>query len=266
MTDRCYLSDEVLHKNRIEKEPIFFDVLTRRYLGKLREWWRGYTLPDFRATNKAYLFYEMRNHPNIEFVLYNCLYFCEGFGLVVYCSRENVDRIRTVLGHNVDRAEIHVLFETDVGREEGRRVYNEFLMSLDTWTGFPAEHVLVCELDAYFLRKLPTELIDYDYVGYEWPWLPSEPGGGGISLRRRSAMVRICKESKQPPVYAQDSWAANGVKELGLTYTNAFIESRFKGNAIAVHQWWSFIDYEKDANETWFKQLCVYFLTLDIPI
>ena len=94
----------------------------------------------------------------------------------MYCSRENEERIRAVLGHNVDRAEIHVLFETDVGREEGRRVYNEFLMSLDTWTGFPAEHVLVCELDAYFRRKLPAELLDYDYVGYKWPWLPNEPG------------------------------------------------------------------------------------------
>lgn len=266
MEYRYCLSDEVLHRNRVEKEPIFFEVLTRRYLGKLREWWRGYTLPDFKETNKAYLFYEMRNHPNIEFVLYNALCACEGFGLVVYCSGENEALIRQVLGHNVDRAEVHVLFEKDIGREEGRKLYNETLMSLDFWQGFPTEHILICETDAYFFRKLPADLLDYDYVGYEWQWLPGEPGGGGVSLRKRSAMVRICKESTQPPTYGADTWASNGVKELGLTFKNAFMESVFNlVDPIAVHQWWSFIDYN-EADSPAFKIICICMLTLDIPI
>lgn len=259
------LTDDQRNKNRVEKEPIFFEVLTRRYLEKLRQWWRNYVLPDFKETNKAYLFYEMRNHPNIEFVLYNALCACEGFGLVVYCSGENEARIREVLGHNVSRAEIHVLFEKDIGREEGRRVYNETLMSLNFWQTFPAEHILICETDAYFLRKLPLEYLDYDYVGYEWPWLPNQPGGGGVSLRKRSAMVRICKESKQKTVYGADSWASNGISELGMTFIHGFNESCFISKPIAVHQWWTFINYEGDTEKPSFKQLCIEMLTLDLP-
>ena len=59
------LSDEQLHCNRVEKEPIIFDVLRRRYLEPLRNWWASYELPNFKETNRAYLFYEMRDHPNI---------------------------------------------------------------------------------------------------------------------------------------------------------------------------------------------------------
>lgn len=260
------LSDEQLHHNRVEKEPIFFDVLRRRYLEKLREWWRGYTLPSFKDTNKAYLFYEMRSHPNIEFVLYNALCACEGFGLVVYCSGENEAHIRQILGHNAKKAEIHVLFENDIGREEGRRIYNETLMSLEFWESFPAQHILICETDAYFREKLSSELLDYDYVSYKWPWLNGQPGGGGVSLRKRSAMVRICKESKQPHQTGADTWAANGVKELSLTFKNAFMESDYSmKDPIAVHQWWSFIDYEKEANMPEFRSFCYQMLTLNLP-
>lgn len=256
------LSDEQLHRNRVEKEPVIFDVLRRRYLEPLRKWWASYQLPDFKETNKAYLFYEMRDHPNIEFVLYNALCACEGFGLVVYCCGENVERIREVLGHNLDRAEIHVLFEKDIGREVGRKLYNDTLMSLDFWSSFPAEHILICETDAYFCKKLPTDLLNYDYVGYEWPWMPEVAGGGGVSLRKKTAMIRICNESKQPPVYGADSWASAGVMELGLTWKNAFTESDIISEPIAVHQWWSFLDYESNTPE--FKMTMIVYLTIHI--
>ncbi len=258
------LSDEQLHRNRVEKEPMIFDVLCRRYLEPLRKWWASYELPDFKVTNKAYLFYEMRDHPNIEFVLYNALCACEGFGLVVYCSGENVERIREVLGHNVDRAQINVLFEKDIGREEGRKIYNDTLMSLEFWSSFPAEHILICETDAYFRHKLPAKLLDYDYVGYEWPWKPEVAGGGGVSLRKKSAMIRICNESKQPPVYGADSWASNGIMELGLTWKNDFCESSYIDNPVAVHQWWSFWNYEEDSKTLFFKKVFVDYLTINI--
>ncbi len=258
------LSGEQLHRNRIEKEPVIFDVLRRRYLEPLRKWWASYELPDFKVTKKAYLFYEMRDHPNIEFVIYNALCACEGFGLVVYCCGENLGRIREILGHNVDRAEIHVLFEKDIGREEGRKLYNETLMSLDFWSSFPAEHILICETDAYFRHKLPSHLLDYDYVGYEWPWMPEVAGGGGVSLRKKSAMIRICKESKQPPTYGADTWASNGVMELGLTFNNSyFSEASIFEEAVAVHQWWSFLDYES-YNDPQFKMTMIIYLTIYI--
>ncbi len=257
---------EELHTQRCELDTVVFDILHARYLPWLRAWWLTYKLPPVEHTNHTYVCYEMRPHKNMEFIILSTLFFAgPATSLIVYCSVENLAHIQRILAHNYVAAEIRIFDETDTGREEGRRRYNETLQSLEFWESLPVEHVILCEMDGYFRSPITQDLWDYDYVCCPWPWDHTVVGGGGVSLRRRSAMIRIARECPHLVQYAQDIWVATGVKELALNALPAFTEGAFFENPVAVHQWWTFYHPERLTLEEQLLTVPTYLL-LDIPL
>jgi hypothetical protein len=243
MQTRTY--DE-LHKQRCELDVVVYDILKTAYLPWLRAWWATHKLPPVTDTNHAFVMYEMRPHPNMEFIILSTLYFAGPCtSLIVYCSVVNIEHIQHILGHNYTATDIRLVEEGDTGREEGRRVYNKTLQSADFWESIPVEHIILCEMDGYFRRPITDDMWTYDYVCCPWPWDPKLIGGGGVSLRRRSAMLRIAHECPHLEQYAQDIWVATGVNELKLHAIACFSEAAFFKDPIAVHQWWTFFDPER---------------------
>jgi hypothetical protein len=152
-------------------DTVVFNILKSRYLAWLREWWKSYTMPAAQDTDRAYILYEMRRHPNMEFIILSTLFFAgPRTSLIVYCSLDNLEYIQQILAHNYISAEVRIVEDGDGGREEGRRVYNKTLQSLEFWESIPVEHIILCEMDGYFRAPIPAEFWNYDYVCCPWPW------------------------------------------------------------------------------------------------
>lgn len=255
-----------LHGQRMDLEKVVYNILTTRYLDWLRAWWATHHIPAPQDTDRAYVLYEMRRHPNIEFIILSTLFFAgPRTSLIVYCSLENLEYIQKILAHNYVAADIRIVDEGDGGREEGRRTYNKTLQSLEFWESLPVEHIILCEMDGYFRAPIPDEFWTYDYVCCPWPWNSDLVGGGGVSLRRRSAMMRIAREHPQPDEYAQDIWVANGVHVLGLNCAPEFVEALYTSDPIALHQWWTFYHPEQLSLEEQLTVVCQY-LILEVPL
>ena len=83
--------------------------------------------------------------------------------------------------------------------------YSKLLLSREFWDVCREEHILVFQADTVVFRPVPQELMRYDYVGAVCGEpLPSKfIMNGGLSLRRRSAMVRAImlmtdEEAREP--------------------------------------------------------------------
>lgn len=81
--------------------------------------------------------------------------------------------------------------------------YNSLCLDPSFWNNIPAEHILVFQMDT-FLRSGDIEpFLQYDYVGAPWhpvvcSWLKTtnRVGNGGLSLRRKSAMLRCLRAGR----------------------------------------------------------------------
>lgn len=75
--------------------------------------------------------------------------------------------------------------------------YCGMLGSKKFWEELHSEHVLIYQIDTYIRHGNIEQYLEYDYVGAPWHpekcrWCKSKSrvGNGGLSLRRRSAMLR----------------------------------------------------------------------------
>jgi hypothetical protein len=243
-------------RNRYEV-PVF-DILKKRYGYELEHFWDTHQPPQI--SNKAFVIVERRCHPNLEFVLHNMFYFGRDWSIYLFCSEQNYEFCKGICGKNRNTVNIIPIFDKVVSAEEGVREYNQLLQEYSFWQRVQAEHICVMETDCYLRKPIPEELLEYDYVGTPWGWDLSSPGGSGLTLRRRSAMLKICLASKKTEM--QDSFVAQGIVEQGLTWLPAkpygvatFVESYFTDDPVGVHQWWTFVFnrflYGKSLNILW---------------
>jgi hypothetical protein len=88
-----------------------------------------------------------------------------------------------------------------------RRVYSQILLSPSFWRSVQAETVLVFQTDAFLCRTgIDAVANSYDYAGAPWYLCEKgrdrssylcEGGNGGLSLRRRSNMLRLASSGKR---------------------------------------------------------------------
>lgn len=73
--------------------------------------------------------------------------------------------------------------------------YSKLLMSSRFWSLMNEEHVLVFQADCVLVRPTPTKFLEFDYIGPVCG--TTDPAqfimNGGLSLRRRSAMLRAVR-------------------------------------------------------------------------
>lgn len=231
---------------RQQLDPFVFDLLNKMYGQRLQDFWDNeYVIP--KHSDKAIVIVERRAHPNLKFCLQNAVYFCRGYALHVFCSKANFEYVKVILGKQFDNVHVHIVFDTIGTASQGYKEYNDLLKTKGFWMMFPEEHIITMETDCYFRKPLPESIYQYDYVASIWPWLPQQPGGGGLSYRKRSKMLEICDRqegSKGAP--AQDAYACEGVLALGFkfpTYAQSltyFTECHYSAIAVGTHQWWTY--------------------------
>ena len=238
---------EFLHTCRMQLDYYVFEYLKEEYGSALDTFWETYTIP--KTSDKAIVFVERRCHPNLEFCLKNAVYFARGYSVHIFCSESNIDFIKYICGSQEDNIHFHIQFKGIGTPEEGKLEYNALLKQRQFWETFTEEHILTFETDCYLRKPIPDSIYSYDYVASKWPWLPNDPGGGGLSYRKCSVMLKICdidnKEITCIPM--QDTFVSDAIKVFQLK-TPTFEESihyfceavSIESTAIGVHQWWTF--------------------------
>jgi hypothetical protein len=258
-------SEEFYHTCRTTLDTPIFQFLNQHYGSIFNKFWNETnTIPS--ESNKGIVFVERREHPNLEFCLQNAAYYARGFTIHIVCSKANLEFIKKICGSQLENIHLHVEWDNVGTPEQGRLEYNELLKTRRFWEMFSEEYILTMETDSYLLKPIPASIFQYDYIASKWPWLPTEPGGGGLSWRKVSMMLDIYdRSSSNPPM--QDSFASDGVKLLGYTYPdiqtnmNYFTEALCSPSAIGTHQWWTFCCSEGLPT---FINYCMTYFTLTI--
>ena len=228
---------------RSKLEIVIYKILDQKYGQIFDDFWNISKLPE--KSDKTIFITERREHPNLKFILRNAHYYCPDWSITIHCSSTNIDYIKVICyPHNPT---IKVVFDCDETPEKGKKEYNEHLKKLSTWESIDAEHILIMETDAYLLKPIPDKLLEYDYVASAYNWDKTFPGGGGLTLRKKSAMIDICQNISPDDIEMQDMYAAYGCIEYGHTWAHItetyFVESYiYDKQVVGVHQWWTFID------------------------
>ena len=246
LSRQCFKTEqEYNHSNRCQLDPLIYQVLQKKYMNDFSSHWNDTVIP--MESERAIVIVERRCHPNLEFCIKNAVYFARGFSLYIFCSYANLEFVKTICGNQKDSVHIIPVFETIGTPEEGKEVYNKLLCDKEFWNRIQADVCLMIETDSYLRAPLPESIFEYDYVASKWPWLRDEPGGGGLSIRKRSMMLDICERTEGPVDIMQDSFTSNGVIAHGYTYPSweeserYFSEGGYFPQACGVHQWWTFI-------------------------
>jgi len=238
------ITDKEKHEKRMVLEPRVFTLLKETYMATLKNFWASYSVP-FSAENRVVIV-ERRIHPNLEFILYNAAYFARGWGITVVCSDLNIEYIKGLLNKDQHSA-VHLvtMFQGNPEPSVGKTEYNMLLQSKEFYEALPSEGLLLMEMDTYLRKQIDPKILSYDYVACPYSWDESM-SGGGLSFRRRSVMLDICKSYDQLEL-AQDIFACKGIQALGYTMpcfeegVKYFSESALYEDPVGVHQWWTFV-------------------------
>jgi hypothetical protein len=240
---KCMDETTFNHNCRVQLDPFVFDFMKKKYGKALEDFWNTYEIP--KESDKAILIVERRCNPNLLFCIQNAVYFCRNYSLHIFCSLANFEFVKLICGPQMNNIHIHVQFDSVGSPQQGLKEYNQLLREKSFWEQFKEEHLITIECDSYFLKPLPESIYNFDYVASRWTWLKDEPGGGGLSYRRKSMMVRICEECPDGP-QMQDSFASDGVRKLGYKFPTQeenmlyFTEAHYSIEAIGTHQWWTY--------------------------
>jgi hypothetical protein len=263
-----FSESQLMSISRQQFDFYIFDILRKQYGPALQAFWHAYQIP--LESDKAVVIVERRAHPNLQWCIQNAMYFCRGYALHIFCSHANLAFVKYILGPQVDNVHIHVEFQGIGTPAQGYEDYNQLLQTKEFWESFPEEHIITLETDSYFLKPLPESIYEFDYVASLWPWLKDEPGGGGLSYRKRSIMLQICDAFPPQPGCAQDAFAGHGIRAFGFKVPTIekgfsyFTESVCSPYAVGTHQWWSYLVNEKNTSMDDIIHKCMLYLTLPI--
>jgi len=263
---------EQLDLLRTELEPYIYLYLVEKYNSYLNTIWSSYYPP--KVARYAYMIVERRAHPNFAIILKMMAWAAPYMSVYIFCSDENYEFIRILLGDKLSYFNIHIAFRGKASREEGKNGYNQLLTDARTYEMIDAEYLLTVQMDTIIRRKIPTTIFCGSYWGNPWGWQPNLPGGGGSTVRNVEFMISLCKRFHQNPTEslseAEDIWICNKLIEMGgsvpdLEFRRQHImENMPAQDPIILHQFWTFAKQYQYMPQEEFVKYWSHLLTLDI--
>lgn len=146
------------------------------------------------------VFVEYRKHPYIEYVLRNVMHFLgPKWGLQIFVWPRN-----RAFMENIVREWRHVHVIELPEKIPGVVPYDQTIRSTELWSQVKGEYQLFFDIYSLLCRSGIEDFLRYDYVAA--PWLPKfsvspkcRMGSGGLSLRRKTAMMEICGTGNADP-------------------------------------------------------------------
>jgi len=174
-----------------------------------------------------------------------------GWKFVYFAGKNNIQTI-TDFVHSL---KVDDVFEIKNLDKENLTIndYNLLLTSIDFWSSLPYENILIFQTDTVLLDNNLSVFLEYDYVGAPWnknmKWLNNSTenvvGNGGLSLRRKSAMIKAL-ELVPYNFINEDSYFAIRCRhllklpspDLAKTFS---VETVFFENPKGYHKCWAYI-------------------------
>ena len=81
--------------------------------------------------------------------------------------------------------------------------YSELLTSSFFYEKIKSTHLLIFQTDSFIFKQIPQKYFNYDYIGARWPDAKKPNnygnycGNGGFSLRKKTAMINACLNTKR---------------------------------------------------------------------
>lgn len=230
-------------------EPYIYNHLLVNYGPALDRFWQTYTPP--KKADNAFCIVERRPHPNFWYILRNIAWAGPQMSVYIFCSDENEQFIRTLLGDKAQHYNIICFFKGNPSREQGVQEYNNFYTDYRNYEKIDAKYIMTVQMDIFIRRKLDMDMFMTDYYGNPWAWNQEDPGGGGATVRRIAKMIEICRRWRPDPSIScpipEDGWINEKIKECG-TWPNkeirgiTFMETLLNNDPYVIHQTWSFTD------------------------
>lgn len=104
--------------------------------------------------------------------------------------------------------------------------YNKLLTSSEFWNKIQEENILIFQEDSRLLREGIEDFYEWDYVGASWSFYPLV-GNGGLSFRKRSAMLRVISSCNWTDGVNEDIYFAHGCKLLNLKLAPVEVANKF---------------------------------------
>lgn len=195
---------------------------------------------------------EPREHPHLEYVLRNVMHFLgPAWGLQLFVGRKNKAFVKDIVK---DWNKVHV---AEIGTDNLTAAeYNQLKKTPGFWELIKGEHVLWIEPDCLLCHGEVDPFLEYDYVGAPWDdWMTVSGhvriGNGGLSLRRKSAMIEIGRTcNRDASVFQQEDVFYSVNMHLqperyrlpALEVAQRFaVETIYHPNPLGLHKAWKFI-------------------------
>lgn len=261
---------DTLHFYRVQLEPYIFNYLNHTYSHTLDEFWKTHTFP--KKADRAFVIVERRIHPNWWFVLRNIAWAAPHFSLYIFCSDLNYEFVKSLLGDKAKNVHIYNCFKGNPCRDKAIKEYNITLKLPDFYKQIDAEYCITCQMDSYFLQKIPNWIFSGVYYGPPWCWNPTMAGNGGLSIRNIKNMIEICRKEIDNIQYneAEDLFFSKMIEKHSLFLPDLnFRLSVFQENMptesipIGIHQFWTFLSNYNIVNKHEFMSHFKKLLTID---
>lgn len=125
---------------------------------------------------------------------------------------------------------------------KSREDYSKLFMEVSFWKQFNTEDILVFQHDSVLLREGIEEFLKYDYIGASFHnWFPFNYMNGGLSLRKKSAMIDVIENHKEHLDTPEDFYFCQGLLKLNKYLPDPdvcdrfSIESHFKLGSMGFH-------------------------------
>jgi len=134
---------------------------------------------------------EPREHPALEFVLQNFNdNLSDEWSFVMFHGNKNIEYTKNICNKIFKKGRIklvHINTDNLTSSEYSELFYNNII-----YDNIPTEIFLVFQTDSIICKKhkhLINDFLKYDYVGAPWP--EGNLGNGGLSLRKKSKMLKV---------------------------------------------------------------------------
>lgn len=231
------------------------------FMAELSRHVRTLSLPRIRAdAPNTIAMIEPRSHPHLATVLGNALRFLgPDWGVHLFCGRNNrgfAEELSADLGEVV----IEMLDVDDLSVVE----YNTLKKQPHIWRSISAENILWMEPDCILRRRGIEEYMEFDYIGA--PWRPEfalspscQVGNGGLSFRKRSAMLRIAENANPSHrlILPEDAYFVLHMHMCNRLEPGAFrlpdpgvassfaVESVFHPDPLGLHKTWRYLPLDQ---------------------
>lgn len=195
---------------------------------------------------------EPRSHKALSFVLNNFLEnLSEEWGFIIFHGNKNKDFINNILDGELNNYKNRIIKLINLNVDNlTNKEYNLILKSNSFYDNIDTEIFLIFQVDTLIIKEnkeLINNFLEYDYVGA--PWINGLVGNGGLSLRKKSKMLKIIDKVDTNFKLNEDEYFS--LQEEVSLYRPCFIEAQtfsvetvFHESPFGVHNCYHYLSEE----------------------